>query len=73
MLSINESVLDTIGTTPLIHLQRLGKTLPNRILGKFEARNPGGSVKDRISKAMIEAAEKQGKITPETILVDFLI
>ena len=59
-----ENISDLIGHTPLIKpagpLQGLGAT----ILGKLESFNPGGSVKDRIGLAMIEAAEKAGQITP---------
>eukprot|EP00959_Pyramimonas_sp_CCMP1952_P060450 1262799-Pyramimonas_sp.AAC.2 len=58
-----ESVLDAVGDTPLIKLQR--STAPGvTVLCKFEAQNPGGSVKDRIAKRMIEGAEAKGLISP---------
>jgi threonine synthase len=58
-----ESVMDCVGNTPLIKLQR--STAPGAtVLCKLEAQNPGGSVKDRIAKRMIEGAEKNNLITP---------
>ncbi len=59
-----DSVLDTIGRTPLIRLHRVAERLPCPIYGKVEFFNPGGSIKDRIGKAMIEQAEREGKIKP---------
>ena len=53
-----DSVLDTIGWTPLIRLSRIGTGLRTPIYGKAEYVNPGGSVKDRIGLAIIEAAER---------------
>ena len=67
---INESILDTIGNTPLVHLKKLSRLLSNQVYGKYEATNPGGSIKDRIAKAMIEEAEKQGQITDQTVLIE---
>jgi cysteine synthase A len=57
-------VLDTIGGTPLVHLDHLGADLPGRVYLKLESRNPGGSVKDRIARAMLDDAEQRGVITP---------
>ena len=58
-----ECVMDAVGNTPLVKLQRT--TTPGvTVLCKLEAQNPGGSVKDRIAKSMIEAAEARGLITP---------
>jgi len=57
-------VVDTIGATPLVRLDHIGAGLPGAVYIKLESRNPGGSVKDRIGKAMIEDAEKRGLITP---------
>jgi cysteine synthase A len=70
MSKIAESIIDLIGNTPLVALDRLGKGLPARILGKLESHNPAASVKDRIGLAMIEAAEKEGKITKDTIIIE---
>jgi cysteine synthase A len=58
------TVIDTIGDTPLVRLTRLDGGLPGRVYVKLESRNPGGSVKDRIGKAMIDDAEARGLIEP---------
>jgi cysteine synthase A len=69
-MNINNNVIDTIGKTPLIRLNKLTQGLNATILAKTESRNPGGSVKDRISAAMIEEAEKQGILKPGATLVE---
>ncbi len=67
--AIARTVLDLIGETPLIELSRLSPNPEVRIVGKLEGQNPGGSVKDRIAKSMIEAAEADGALSPgQTIL-----
>jgi cysteine synthase len=53
-----------VGRTPMVRFTRLGEELDAEVIGKLEARNPGGSVKDRIGIAMIEAAEAEGRIEP---------
>jgi cysteine synthase A len=65
-----ENVLGTVGRTPLVKLQRITAGLPATIAVKCEFFNPLGSVKDRIGAAMIEAGEKEGKITPQTTIVE---
>jgi len=66
---VHESVLDMIGNTPMVDVSVLSPNPSVRILGKMEMQNPFGSVKDRIAKAMIEAAEQQGLLSPgQTIL-----
>ncbi|HEY7481715.1 MAG TPA: pyridoxal-phosphate dependent enzyme [Gemmatimonadales bacterium] len=65
-----ESVLDTIGWTPLIRLGRIGAGIRTPILGKAEYANPGGSVKDRIGMAIIEGAEKRGDLKPGGTIVE---
>ena len=60
----NESVLDLIGNTPLVDVSRLSPNPNVRIIAKLESQNPFGSVKDRIAKAMIEDAEKNGRLSP---------
>ncbi len=57
-------VVETIGATPLVHLDKIGAGLPGRVCIKLESRNPGGSVKDRIGKAMLDDAEERGLIAP---------
>ena len=70
MAHIYDSVIDTIGRTPLVKLGKLNDTAAT-IVAKLEFFNPGGSVKDRIGRAMIEAAERDGTITPgRTTLVE---
>jgi len=69
-MPIHNSVLDTIGRTPLIKLNRVAEGLDATIALKAEFFNPLGSVKDRIGLAMIEAGEKAGKITKDTIIVE---
>jgi cysteine synthase A len=59
-----ESVTELIGSTPLVRLKRISDETGAEVLGKLESFNPGGSVKDRIGLAMIEAAERDGLITP---------
>lgn len=65
-----DSVLDTIGWTPLIRLSRLGSTTRTPVFGKAEYANPGGSVKDRIGLAIIEAAERSGELKPGGTIVE---
>lgn len=62
-------VVDTIGSTPLVRLDKLGAGLPGRVVIKLESRNPGGSVKDRIGLAMIDDAEARGLIGPERSVI----
>jgi len=64
-----ENVLEAIGNTPLVELPRLSPSAGVRIYAKLEGRNPTGSVKDRVAKSMIDAAERDGAIAPgQTIL-----
>ncbi|MCE0484841.1 MAG: cysteine synthase A [Methylacidiphilales bacterium] len=69
-MPIYNSILETIGRTPLIKLNRLTEGLEATIVLKGEFFNPLGSVKDRIGLAMIQAGEKAGKITKDTIIVE---
>ena len=63
------NIVESIGNTPLVELPRLSPKPEVRIYAKLEGRNPTGSVKDRVAKAMIEAAEAEGAIEPgQTIL-----
>lgn len=65
-----ENILQAIGNTPLVKLNRIGQELPCTIFGKCEFMNPGGSVKDRIAIQMIEDAEKIGRIKPGDTLIE---
>ena len=70
MAHIYDSILQTIGRTPLVRLNKIGRELPGKIVLKLEFFNPCASVKDRIGVSMIEALEKQGRIGPDTVLVE---
>ena len=64
------SILDTIGNTPLVEIRRLNPNPKVTILAKLEYFNPGGSLKDRIAKAMIEAGEASGALTPDKTVLE---
>ncbi len=70
MTAIHPSVTALIGRTPLVDLRRYGAGLPVRLVAKLESANPGGSVKDRIALAMIEAAEATGRLRPGQRIVE---
>src|SRR5262245_35609029 len=63
-------VLDLVGGTPIVRLDRISRDVPGTILAKLEFLNPGGSVKDRIGLAMIEAAEEDGRLRPGGTIVE---
>jgi cystathionine beta-synthase len=67
---IRETILDAVGNTPLVRLSRLGAGTRTPIVAKIEFMNPGGSVKDRIGLAMIEAAEQSGQLRPGGTIVE---
>jgi len=70
MKKLYKSVLETVGNTPLIALNRVTAGLKCTVAVKLESRNPGGSVKDRICLSMIDEAEKRGLINAETVLIE---
>jgi cysteine synthase A len=70
MMKMYESIVDSVGKTPLVRINRVLDGAGARVLVKMESRNPLGSVKDRIAVAMIEGAEKQGRIEPGATLVE---
>jgi cysteine synthase A len=70
MKEIFNSVLETVGKTPLVRLNRLTADSKATVVAKLESRNPGGSVKDRICLSMINEAEKQGLVKPNTVVIE---
>lgn len=69
-MDYRESVLELIGRTPLVKINRLASGVKATILAKMENLNPGASVKDRIGVAMLEAAEREGKLKPGGTIVE---
>jgi cysteine synthase len=68
---VKNSVLDLIADTPLVEIQKLGRDRARgRVFGKLEQANPGGSVKDRICLAMIEQAEREGRLKPGGVVIE---
>jgi cysteine synthase len=70
MARIYDNFADTFGNTPLVKIPRMNEGLPATILVKMESFNPAGSVKDRIGVAMIEAAERDGRLAPGTTILE---
>ena len=69
-MDVAASLLDLVGDTPLVRLDRMGRDLPCTLLAKLEFLNPGGSVKDRPAVAMIDAAERDGLLRPGGTIVE---
>jgi cysteine synthase A len=69
-MRIAGNVTELVGNTPLVYLDRLVAGTGARVAGKLESFNPASSVKDRIGVAMIEAAERAGRINPDTIILE---
>lgn len=69
-MNVRASILDCIGSTPLIRLNTICKGLEAPIYAKMESFNPGGSVKDRIGVAMLEDAERNGRIKPGDLIIE---
>ena len=65
-----KNILETIGNTPLIQLNKVTKNLPCTVLAKVDYFNPGNSIKDRMALKMLEVAEKEGKINPGGTIVE---
>jgi [CysO sulfur-carrier protein]-thiocarboxylate-dependent cysteine synthase len=64
------SLLDLVGSTPIVELPRLSPKPSVRLIAKLEGQNPSGSIKDRIAKAMLDAAEASGQLTPGTRILE---
>jgi len=70
MAKIYSSLTNIIGKTPLLHLQKVSEGIDATVVAKLESFNPGGSVKDRIGISMIKAAEAQGLINKDTVIIE---
>ena len=68
--AIAETILETVGETPLVGLRRIGRGLPGRVAVKMESFNPGGSVKDRIAITIVEDAERSGALKPGGTIIE---
>src|SRR5438270_493879 len=67
---MQETILQSVGRTPLVQLRRVAEGLPARIYAKLESLNPGGSVKDRVGVAMIAEAERRGWLRPGGTIIE---
>ncbi|MFA9565878.1 MAG: PLP-dependent cysteine synthase family protein, partial [Acidimicrobiales bacterium] len=67
---VADSLLELVGDTPMVRLDRMGSELDCQLIAKLELLNPGGSVKDRPALAMIDAAERDGKLLPGGTIVE---
>ncbi len=67
---IKDSILDTVGDTPLVRLSRIAAGLTPQVVAKVEYFNPGGSIKDRVAMRMVEAAEADGRLKPGGTIVE---
>jgi cysteinyl-tRNA synthetase len=65
-----KDILELVGGTPLVELRHLKKKDSVKILAKIESMNPGGSIKDRVARAMLDKAEKSGDLTPDKIIIE---
>jgi cystathionine beta-synthase len=70
MMDIKKSILETIGNTPLIQLNKITKSLPCSVLAKVDYFNPGNSIKDRMALKMVEVAEQEGKLQPGGTIIE---
>ena len=69
-MEVHKTILDVIGNTPLVRLNKVSQGLKPAVLAKLENLNPGGSVKDRIGVAMIEQAERKGQLKPGGTIIE---
>jgi cysteine synthase B len=69
-MAVHDSILDLIGNTPMVDVSALSPNPRVRILAKLEGQNPGGSVKDRAAKSMVEEAEKEGRLRPGSVILE---
>ncbi len=69
-MNIKNNILETIGNTPLIKLNKITKDIPSLVLAKVDYFNPGNSIKDRMALKMVEVAEKEGKLKPGGTIIE---
>jgi cystathionine beta-synthase len=69
-MNIKNNILETIGNTPLIKLNKLTKHIPAMVLAKVDYFNPGNSIKDRMALKMVEVAEQEGKLKPGGTIIE---
>ena len=69
-MDIKNNILETIGNTPLIKLNKITKDVPGLVLAKVDYFNPGNSIKDRMALKMVEVAEKEGKLKPGGTIIE---
>src|SRR5690606_29213156 len=69
-MDIRNNILETIGNTPLIRLNKITQNLPCTVLGKVDYFNPGNSIKDRMALKMVEAAEQEGRLKPGGTIIE---
>ncbi len=67
---LHDSILDLIGNTPMVDVSQLSPSAGVRIVVKLEGQNPGGSIKDRAAKYMVEEAEKEGRLAPGSVVLE---
>jgi cystathionine beta-synthase len=67
---IKDSILETIGETPLVRLSRIGRDVTPQLVAKIELFNPGGSIKDRVAIRLVEAAERDGRLRPGGTIIE---
>ena len=69
-MKYSKNILETIGNTPLIKLNKITKDIPALVLAKVESFNPGNSVKDRMALKMVEDAESDGRLKPGGVIIE---
>ena len=69
-MDVKNNILETIGNTPLVRLNKITKDLPCDVYAKVEYFNPGNSIKDRMAVKMLEVAEKEGKLKPGGTIIE---
>ncbi|MEK9517527.1 MAG: pyridoxal-phosphate dependent enzyme, partial [Flavobacteriaceae bacterium] len=67
-MNYSKNILETIGNTPLVRLNKITQDIPAMVLAKIESFNPGNSVKDRMALKMIEDAESDGRLKPGGVI-----